>query len=173
MPTPVRLSYTLRDSEGIEGSECFYGSAADAALVSDVATEWQALATQLDAITDAKIVHGEACIVLNMTGGKGAPTADSRLEEVGIFNFGATGTTRRNGFDVLALSDTVRVTGIPNKIDLANAAVAAFFGALAATGGLVRFTNAYGQPLTVLIDALLAFRKRRGQLQRASFEVAP
>lgn len=169
MPTAVRFSYTIRDAQGVEGSECYYGTATDAALATDLAAEWQTLAGLLDPITSGKIMHGSVSFPLNMVGGKAGPDADSRVEEVAIFNMSATGTTRRNGISVLAIADS-KLTA--NRINLTDAAVAAFWAALAVTGGIVRFTNAYGQPLITLIDALLSFRKRRSQLQRVSFEPA-
>jgi hypothetical protein len=171
MPTvPVQFSITERDGLGTEAANCFYGEADDGATAAQLAAQWASVAALQDAITDGQIIRGSVTLhQLPGAGLKAAPLPGSRVEQTAVFNLSATGTTRRNGFDIPTLSDAVILAG---KVDLANALVTAFWNGLAATGGIVRFTNAYGQPLITLIDVLLSFRPKRKQLARSSFEVA-
>jgi hypothetical protein len=106
--------------------------------------------------------------VPNVIGTHKAPTGAtfvaSRVEQTGVLNFSNTATSRRYGQALPSIRSNLLTAG---KIDLKDAALAALVALL--TSG--PFTNAAQQVLAALVDAIIAFRKRRKQLQRTSFEL--
>jgi len=98
-----------------------------------------------------------------------APTADSCVEQTGVFNVPSSNSGRLFGIAVPGLDNSMIVDG---EIDLSDTDVAAFVSAIEGTytaGGV--FTNNNWQQLNDLADAFLSFRKRRKQLSRSSYEV--
>src|ERR1035437_4243898 len=85
------------------------------------------------------------------------------IEQTGVLNFNATGSPRRWGLAIPAISNH-RLIG--DHINLPNEDVAILIAIL--TGG--NYTNDHGQALTTFADAIVSFRRDRKQLQRASFE---
>jgi len=166
---PARLSFTVQDELGTEASITEYAMVDPAMTVAQLAGAWQAQATLLDGILDAKIKKGQACLVTSMTGGKGAPAAGSRVEQTGVFNFRNGVTAHRFGIALAGLADAVIAAGRidvteDGPVDLwADAIVAAI------TGGGV-YTNTAQQTLVELVDAFISFRKRAG-LIRSSREL--
>lgn len=165
---PLHFSATIRDGLGTEATSRAYLNLSDtttlAALVSDLGT-WLA---DLDAVTDGLIRGTRIEITPALPGGlktaTGATFQASRVEQTAVLNFSATGTSRKEGMEIPAVSNAAISAG---KLDLTNAAIAALITLL--TNG--NFTNPYNQVLVALLDAILSFRKKRKQLQRSSFEV--
>lgn len=165
---PLHFSATIRDGLGTEATTTAYLNPADtttlAVLVGDLGT-WL---SDLDAVTDGLIRASRIEIVPALPGGlktsTGATFAASRVEQTGVLNFSATGTSRKEGMVIPAISNSAIVAG---KVDLTNAAITALITLL--TSG--PYTNPYNQALVALLDAILSFRKKRKQLQRSSFEV--
>jgi hypothetical protein len=166
---PVRLSYTIQDELGTKASETFYALVDPASTVTQLAAEWQALASLIAAVSDGGIPRGSIAL-LEVPTAPITPAAGSRVEQTGLFNFSNNVTPHRFGEAVPALKDSVIVGG---KINLADTGVAALVAALATTfnGGLGVFTTNNAQALVALVDAVLSFRKRRRQLSRSSFEL--
>jgi len=131
-------------------------------------TEWLALGGQLDDLTGAQILGGAVSISLKPDPGwKTAPSAGSRVEQTGLFNFLNATSKYKFGVDIPSIVNTAISGG---KIDLTTSIVTDVITSLitAFTGGV--FTNTSQYPLSALADALLSFRKRRQQLSRSSFE---
>jgi len=163
----VQYSFTLQDALGTKASMVLYSTATDTSTGANLASEWQALATLISAITSAAVLHGNASVMQTFT--DDAPTADSRVEQTGVFDFPSSISGRLFGIAVPGLDNSVIVSG---EIDLSDTDVAAFITAIQGTytaGGV--FTNNNWQQLNDLADAFLSFRKRRKQLSRSSYEV--
>jgi len=166
----VRFSYSVRDELGTEASELFYALVDPTATVAAMVTEWQNLAALIDPVIGAQIIRGSVAVSLLPTGGKATPDAGSRVEQTGVFNFSNAITSHRFGEALPGLSSGKIVGG---KINLADVAVKALIDFIIAGSGSTIYTNAAQQVLNGVVDAVLSFRKRRRELSRSSFEVAP
>src|SRR5579872_817764 len=165
---PLHFSATIRDGLGTEATTQAYLNVPDSTALSALVGDLGTWLTDLDAVTDGLIRGTRIEITPALPGGlktsTGATFQASRVEQTAVLNFSATGTARKEGFSIPAVSNSAIVAG---KVDLANTAIQALITLL--SGGL--YTNPYNQALVALLDAILSFRKKRKQLQRSSFEV--
>ena len=146
-----------------------YADVSTAATPSDLATDWQTLATAIDGASGAQITKGRVTLLEAMSGGKSSPAADSRIEQSAILNFSNGDTTRRQGIVLPAVSTSEIVGG---KLNIATGALSTLVALLSSGTSLANSapTNAAFQALTTLYDAFVSFRKHRKQLQRSSIE---
>ena len=163
----VRLSYTWRDGFGTEASTVFPMRVDGTNSWGTIATLWDNLYSLLLPLSNAAIVRGTTWspeIFDPLT-----PGAASRVEQGGVFNFGALGTDKRWGPAIPAINPNVLVG---DRIDLTNANVAAFLAFMEdqGAGSINGMTNDHDQFLTVLRDTFLSTRKHRKQLQRSSLQ---
>jgi hypothetical protein len=165
---PLHFSATVRDGLGTEASTTAYLNPSDTTTLAGLVADLGTWLTDLDAVTDGLIRGTRIEITPALPGGlktaTGATFQASRVEQSAVLNFSATGTTRKDGMVIPAVSNAAIVAG---KVDLTNAAITALIALL--SGG--NYTNPYNQVLVGLLDAILTFRKKRKQLQRSSFEV--
>jgi len=170
----IQISAQITDEWGAKASTVVYGRMADTAELFDLVLEAQAILSELDQASDGLISEARATLHIPFTGSKLVPVVGSRVEQTGLLGFSATGSNKRYSFAVPALSnasdvlvgDRIVLTPGNPMHDLAGY----FFGATLPTA--FYGTNAQGQDLTGLLDALVSFRKKRKQLQRSSFETA-
>lgn len=169
MSAQATYSFTLKDELGVTGSMVVYADVNDASVPADLAADWQTLATAIDAASGCKITHGRVTLLEAMTGGKGTPAAGSRIEQSAVLNFGNAATTRRQGIVLPGVKDALIVN---DRLVVASGALQTLINLLSAGTALAKSTpaNAAYQAATTLIDAFLAFRKRRRQLERATIE---
>jgi hypothetical protein len=156
----ARLSFSVTDELGTEASIAEYVMVDPAMTVAQATTAWQAQATLLDPILDAKIQKGSVVLLTLMAGGKGAPAAGSRVEQTAVANFTNAITAHRFGIALAGLAEAVIVGG---KIDLTEGGIFDLWADSVApyVAGLITFTNTATQALVALADAFLSFRKRR------------
>ena len=165
----VRLSYTWRDGFGTEASTVFPMLVDGTNSWGTIATLWDNLYGLLLPLSDAAIVRGKTWYpeVFDPL----PPNPGSRVEQGGVFNFGALGTDKRWGAAIPAISPDILVG---DRINLANGDVAAFLAFMEDQGGgsINGMTNDHDQFLTALRDTFLSTRKHHKQLQRSSLEVS-
>lgn len=168
---PVYLSARIVDGLQIEARTTAYALIDPTASWSDVLsflTDWL---TKLDACTDGQIVGGTITAVPALPGGlKGAPVDTSRVEQTGIINFSATGTTHRWAEIIPALSDGGTVTSSGKIVLTSGAPVPNLIGVLLGGSGLLEWTNSNQQVLSAFKDSLISFRQHNRQLAVATYE---
>ena len=175
---PVVVSATIVDAWGIEASAPFYAQADDAQTIAALLVEAGNFFRALDATTDGYIkkVRIELLPVLgtgpgDMTGLSTSPSGTSRVEQTGLLGFSATGSTKRYTAAIPALSDGATVLVGDRIVLTAIDPVGVLIGLLTAAATVLKWCNEHNQQIVAFIDALVAFRKKRKQLQRSSFEV--
>jgi hypothetical protein len=164
----ARYSFTIVDELGVEASDTYYAMLDPTQTITSAVNAWTSLYDVLQPVTDGSIVRGHVDILLQPVSISPA-VVGSRVEQTGLFNFSATGTTHKFGEPVPAFSSSF-IT--PTGINLSDATVAAFYNFLAATLTVLEWTSNNQQKLIALLDAVLSFRKRRKQLTRSTFEEA-
>jgi hypothetical protein len=169
----IRFQAKLRDALNVEGLATAYAQIDPTTTFSDIIGQFASWLADLDALTDGQITGTWISALPALPDGlKTAPVDTSRVEQVGILNFTATGTSRRWGEAIPALSvgSTVQVGG---KIVLAGGNPAAILAGLMTTPtSTLAYSNEGGQLLASLRDALISFRSYRGQLASATYERA-
>jgi hypothetical protein len=164
----ARFSFTIVDELGVEAANTYYAVMDPTQTIAAAVTAWTDLYNVLQPVTDGSIVRGHVDILLE-PGSISPAVAGSRVEQTGLFNFSATGTTHKFGEPVPAFSSSfITTTGI----NLSDSTVAAFYNFLATTLTVLEWTSNNQQKLIALLDAVLSFRKRRKQLTRSTFEEA-
>ena len=165
----AHYSATIVDELGTEASSIAYVEVDPATALSALSTAVGAWAADMDPIIGGQITGLRLVVSVPVPGGlKSTPDAGSRVEQTGLFNFGTAVNARRYGVSVPSISDG-KIAG--GKINISDTDVAAFIDLLKTAATAVGFSNSAGQEFTRAIDAVLAFRKRRRQLARSSFEV--
>jgi hypothetical protein len=165
----ARYSISIVDELGTEASGTYYAMLDPSQTITAALAAWTSLATAVDAVIGAQITKGRVDLITLPPGGaKAAPVAGSRVEQTGLFNFVATGTTHRFGSDTPGFADTKISAG---KVNLADADVQALITLLTTVITVLTWCNEHQQALATLKDAILSFRKRRRQLSRTSFEL--
>lgn len=169
---PVRISATIVDEWGIEASTAFYANADDTQTLAAMDTEVHNFLVALDGTTDGYIKSSRVTILpILPTSIKTAAASGSRVEQTGILGFTATGSNKRASFDIPAISNGATVLTGDRIVLTALDPVAVLIGILTTVGTVLRWTNAHSQQIQAFIDALVAFHKKKKQLQRSSFEV--
>jgi len=169
---PVRISATIVDEWGIEASSVYYAQADDSKTIAAMVTEVDAFIVGLDGVTDGEIRAARVTILPALPGGiKTAAAAGSRVEQTGLLGFSATGTTKRYSAAIPALSNGNTVLSGDRIVLSGVDPVGVLIAILTTVGTVLKWVNEHNQQIQDFIDALVAFRKKRKQLQRSSFEV--
>jgi hypothetical protein len=159
----IRFSITLQDSTGVEASTYTGVQLTDTTTLAAAAA---AYATWADAVADASdcaAVRGSITLLPVVTPAEGKPVEGSSVEKTAILNFKTGASVHRQGFDVPGVAAAL-LTGRTIKIDT---------GALRTLIDLMKtspYTNPYAQLYTAFSDAILAFRRRQKQTERATLE---
>jgi hypothetical protein len=173
MAQNIVVSATIVDKWGTEKSVAAYAAAATTATIAQVLADAQAYYTALDAVTDGYIKRVKLSLepvvgTGGITGLKtGAVATGATVEQTGLLNFSASGTTKRWGLDIPAVSDSVMTS---DRLTLTAGAIPTLVTLLKSVGTALTWCNDHSQDIVALIDALVSFRKSRKQLQRSSFE---
>lgn len=168
---PVRLSAKIIDGMNVEAFTTAYALIDPTASWSDVLAFLSDWLTALDACTDGQITNGTITALPDLPGGlKSAPTSGSRVEQTGVLNFFATGTTRRWSEIIPALSNDASVTSGGKIVLTSGHPVPALTGVLLGGTAPVEWTNSYQQVLSAFDGALISFRQYNRQLAVATFE---
>ena len=169
---PVRVSATIVDEWGIEASAPFYAQALDSQTIAALGVEVGNWATALDAVTAGYIKNIRLTLFPALPGGvKTAAASGSRVEQTGLLGFLPTGTTKRYSAPVPAISNGATVMSGDRIVLTAIDPVGLLIALLTTVGTVLRWCNEHNQQITQFIDAIVAFRKKRKQLQKSSFEV--
>lgn len=170
---PVRVSATIVDEWGIEASTAYYATADDTQTLAALDTEVNAWVTALDNATDGKIKQSRVTIFPALPGGiKAAAAAGSRVEQTGELGFNAAGSTKRYSAAIPALSNGSTVLAADRIVLTVSDPIGVLINLLTTVGTVLHWCNEHYQAIQTFIDALVAYRKKRKQLQRSSFEVA-
>lgn len=164
----AQFGFTIQDGIGVKASHTEYLLLDPTMTVAQLVTEYNAQAALVQAICDGNILGGKASLVFNLAPASGKPTADSRVEQTGLFTLGNASNGRSFGEDVPALANSKIVSG---KINLADTDVIAFYGALTTPASLYEFTTNNFLVLNALRSATVTFRKHRRAERALSFEV--
>lgn len=155
----VQYRGELVDGLGVHGDMLSYLSLPDTATLAQTSSALGVWAAAVDGCVDGAFTGVSAVIVPPLPGGlksaTGATWLDSRMQQTGIIDFSATGTSRRYGQALPSFSNAAISGG---QFDISNAAVQALISLLLNPTGY--FTNAEKQSLEAALDALLSFRKR-------------
>lgn len=169
---PVRVSTTIVDEWGIEASTAFYALADDSKTLAALDTEVGDWLTAMDGVTDGYLKDARVTILPALPGGvKTAAATGSRVEQTGVLGFATTGNNKRSSFAIPALSNGSTVLGGDRIVLTAIDPVGVLIAILTTVGTVLTWVNAHNQQITAFIDAIVAFHKKRRQLQRSSFEV--
>jgi hypothetical protein len=140
----------------------------DTTSVSSLVSSLSTWSTTVDACIDAAITDVSARLVPPLPAGLKAPTGatweSSRVEQTGVINFSAAGSSHRYGQALPSISNGAISSG---KINLTNTAIQSLIALCSNPAN--NFTNAESQALGGAIDALLSFRKR-ADLRKTSYE---
>lgn len=158
---PIQFSLSLQDYLGVRGSTTFNANLVDTTTLAALATQLQALETAVDGVTGAAVIAGRATIIPALVGGLGAAVVGADLEKTMLINFAQAGVSHKWGIDIPGVDPGVLTGG---RIDLTDTAVAALITALSGN-----YTSATLQLLGVVRDAAITFRKRKRELDRATF----
>ncbi len=161
-------SYSVVDEVGVRANLTLPVTFADTATLAQLASGWSAMLALAQAIIGGSVQKGR--ISFNqVVSSPPAPGADSRVEEVGVFDFAISGSTHKQGIAVPSFLDSKAPL---DKINLSDTDVAAFTAAVTAsiTGG-GSYTTPEGLDLGALVDAFFATRKHRRQLRSLTYEV--
>ena len=168
---PIVVSATIVDSWGTEASAPVYALADDTKTLAAIVAEANSYFVALDGATDGFIRRVRLTIEPAVpTGVKTAAVGTgAKVEQTGLLNFSASGTTKRYGFAIPAVSDGALVA---DRLTLGSGAIDTLTTLLLAVGTALEWANDHSQQILTLVDALVSFRKKRKQLQRSSLESA-
>jgi hypothetical protein len=151
---PLHFSATIKDGLGRTKSLDVYQNIVDTTTLAALAAACGTWLTDLDAVTSGQIIETQIRVRPALPAGLKGPTATgvstSRVAQIGIFRFSASGTTAQWSSAVPALADTLIVN---DAVDPTGTAT--YTGLL--TGG--SYTNPENQVLLALTKTLIRFRK--------------
>jgi cell shape-determining protein MreC len=169
---PVVVSMTFVDEWGTEASAPFYAQADDTKTIAALVTEAQALVSAVDATSDAYLRRMRLELFPALPGGvKTAAATGARIEQTGLLGFTATGTSKRYSATIPAISNGATVLSGDRIVLTGVDPVGVLIAILTTVGTVLKWCNAHNQQIVDFIDALIAFHKKRKQLQRSSYEV--
>jgi len=170
------VSATVVDSWGTEASAPAYALADSTQTIAEAIAEAQAYVKALDAVTDGYIrkMHVQFVPALPTGLKTGAVATGAKVEQTGVVNFSCTGTSKRYGYAIPAVSDGVLTA---DRIDAtvfgsANAGMDALLLILTSVATAFAWANEHSQEIAAVRDAIVSFRKKRRQLGRSSLESA-
>lgn len=170
---PVRVSATIVDEWGIEAATAMYAQADDTQTLAGLDTEVGSWVSAVDAATDGYIKSARITLFPALPGGvKASAAAGSRVEQTGELGFNAAGSTKRYSAAIPALSNGATVLAADRIVLTVSDPIGLLIKILTTVGTVLTWCNEHYQLITKFIDALVAYRKKRKQLQRSSFEVA-
>ena len=163
----ANFSATVVDGLGTEASTLAYVEYAGTETITNMIDDLNQWIADIDGCIDGAIKANHIKITPLVLGthkaGTGATFVASRVEQTAVLNFSNGTTNKKYGQVLPSVRSDLLTTG---KIDLTDTAIQALIALL--TSGA--FTNAAQQALVALIDAIVAFRKHRKQLQRTSLD---
>lgn len=169
---PVRVSATLVDEWGISDSTAMFAQANDTQTIAAMDIELKNWLVALDAMSDGYIKDARLTLFPSLpTSVKTAANSGSRVEQQGLLGFKATGSSKRYSAKVPALSNGGTVLSGDRIVLTAADPAANLIFILTTIGTVLNWCNEHYQQITDFVDALVAFHKKRKQLQRSSFEV--
>jgi len=151
-----------------------YGLVDPTQSFNSVITTFDTWLADMDACTDGQIIAAGIHLSPSLPGGlKSSATSASRVEQTGVLNFSATGTTHRFGVAIPALSNSGTVISA-GKIVTTEAGPIDTLEDLLVGGGTasLQWTNDNSQALVALLDTLISFRKRGHKLSLETYERA-
>lgn len=168
----ARFVAKIVDEQQIEALTTSYVLVDPSSTQSDIETLWQDWLSALDVCTDGQIIDSWYTVSPALPGGiKTAAVAGSRVEQTGLLNFVATGSTQRAATAIPALSNGSTVISGGKIVLTAGDPVPVFISLLLTGAALLEYTNDVGQALVSLRDTLISFRLYNRQLAAASYEV--
>jgi len=168
----IRFEATVLDELNVKATANAYVLVDPTASFNTILTQLNTWLADLDACTDGEIIGVEMEVVPALPGGlKSMPVAGSRVEQTGILNFNATGSTHLWAFSIPALSNSSTVLS-GGKIVLTSGSPANILLSLLAGGGTaaLAWTNNAQQIISAFANALLSFRNYARQLSRVTYE---
>ena len=168
----IRMSATILDGLNVQSLAQSYALVDPTASFTAIITTFNTWLADLDACTDGQIIAAAIHVYPALPGGlKSSPVSGSRVEQTGVLDFSATGTTHRWGMAIPALSNGPTVTS-GGKIVLTGGDPPNVLIDLLAEGSTadLQWTNDNGQALVALLDTLISFRQRRNQLALETYE---
>lgn len=178
LTVPVEMSVTIVDEWGIDASAPYYAMVDPASTIGQVEAFLAQLVTSIDAASDGQITKNRLTLFPALPSGiKSSPAVGSRVEQTGLLGFNSVGatvgsaTTKRFSETIPALSNGNTVLVGDRMVLTAADPIANLILLLTTISTILVWCNNHSQQLTQFKDALVAFRKKRRQLQRSSFEV--
>jgi len=168
----VILNASILDELGVEAPAVAYANVDPTASFNDVLTSLNAWLAGVDACTDGQIIRAHLDVLPALPDGlKSAAAGGSRVEQLGIWQFTATGTTHLEKYPVPALSNGPTVTNL-GRIVLTSGSPGANLKALITGGGTaaLEWTNAWQQAIATFASALISFRRAGSELARETYE---
>lgn len=168
----VRMEATVLDAMNVQAETSAYALVDPTASFDDILTTMNTWLADLDACTDGQIIAAELEVLPLLPGGlKASPVSGSRVEQVGILQFTATGNTHVWSTAIPALASAQVVAGKPVTTEGSPLDVLAD---LLESGGtaVLTWTNNVSQALLVAVSALLSFRRSGRDLARDTYERA-
>jgi hypothetical protein len=166
------LTAAVLDELGVEAPAQAFANVDPTASFDDVLTVLNTWLADVDACTDGQIIRAQLNVIPALPDGlKSAAAAGSRVEQLGIWQFTATGTAHVEQYVVPALSNGPTVTNL-GRIVLTSGSPGANLKNLITGGGTaaLEWTNAWQQAIASFASALISFRRAGGELGRATFE---
>jgi len=168
----IRFEATVVDELNVKATANAYVLVDPTASFNTILTQLNTWLADLDTCTDGEIIGVEMEVVPSLPGGlKSAPVTGSRVEQTGILNFNAAGSTHLWALSIPALSNGSTVLS-GGKIVLTPGSPANTLYSLLAGGGTaaLAWTNSAQQTISAFANALLSFRDYARQLSRLTYE---
>jgi len=168
---PIRMSCWIVDEGQVEARATAYALVDPTASLDDINAFLNSWILAIEACTDGQIISADMTALPPLPDGlKSAPVSGSKVEQTGIVNFLATGSTHRFAALIPALSDGGTVISGGKIVMTGGAPVPTLVGVLLGGTAPLVWSNSNSQPLASLKDTLITFREYRRQLSVASFE---
>jgi hypothetical protein len=154
------FQYTIEDADGNTLSFPVYGTADDAAALSDLATSATAIGTDLNAIIEGAIRKVSFDVLVPLDGGwRTTPVAGSNVQETGLITFPLTSVPGKHYSQDIPCFYQAGFVG--KTINLAATAVAAWLAFIAAGAGFVWTNDQWTSTLEAPTKGKKTFRKHR------------
>jgi hypothetical protein len=169
----VQLQARIIDELTSEALCTSYALIDPTATHSDILTLWGDWLAAVDAAIDGQIIAASYTVTPALPSGlKSAAVSGSRVEQTGVLNFVATGSTQRYGQALPALSNSSSVVSGGRIVLTSGQPIPLLIAVLTGVTTNLEYTNEVQQPLVSLKDTLITFRVHHRQLAAASYERA-
>ena len=170
---PVRLAARLIDGLQIEAWTYAYALVDPSASYTSVLAFLTSWLQALDACSDGQILEGTITALPTLPSGiKTSPTTGSRVEQTGVLNFLATGTSHRWAEIIPALSNGPTVTSGGKIVLTPGDPPENLIGILLTGSSILEYTNSQQQLLMSFKDSLISFRQYNRQVAVSTYERA-